>query len=190
MRYRLYSIAVGALLFADCTQVAPPPATAPDQTLLRLREFKSFADSLAADDEKLKHLEALNGVLTQADLPTVEAFALTPEGKPFAFAFARLLIERGRYDSAANLIVTFMLDIPQERDYRMWKWWEFSFGSRPDYSDMSIQMADSLVSQFNAGPLERRIVVAEIFSKGADAAALSPPDFRKLIFSSSPAKSP
>src|SRR5665213_2057969 len=109
-------------------------------TVERLRGFVVVARQKdITNDALLKALNDLSQQVKDEHLATVETFALTEEAKPATWAFARILVERNRYDGAADVIVTSLLSEKKNRGYSMWKRWEYFFGEREDYKEMSRQ---------------------------------------------------
>src|SRR4051794_17958961 len=117
--------AVWFILAAACSQNASPASRANEATRERLHRFmETFNRDSLADEAILAQLNTLNEQLVDADLSTVEEFALTDEGKAAAWLFAKVLVDRTHYDSAARLFVTSLEEPQENRQYRMWKFWE------------------------------------------------------------------
>ncbi len=132
-------------------------------------------EKLAADADKL------NRAIDDRHLPVVEQFALSDEAKPATWAFVQILVDRGQMDAAAHVIVHDLLSEPENREYRMWKWWDYHFSERADYKEMNLRIGESLLRQFETGTPEERLVVAELFGKGPEEAKLTVDEFRKAI---------
>lgn len=151
-------------------------------TIERLRAFSRYVLGDDVDDAMcIRKLIELNEQVKDDQLRTVEAFALSEEGQPAAWVFARLLVDRNRVDSAANVIVTALISDKDDRRYRMWKWWEHTFGQRKDYKAISRKMTDALLRQFALGGAARKEVIAELFGKGKVEANLTADEFRRAI---------
>jgi hypothetical protein len=184
-RAELQGLMTADALAQEKPKQSPNPGKQPqlhDETLKRLREFLGTARQKDINDENiLKALNELNQRVKDEHLVTVESFALTDEAKPIAWALTRLLVERKRYDGAADVIVARLVSEKENRQYRMWKWWEYSFGQREDYKELSRKITDSLLRQFSRGGAGRKQVVAELFGKGAAEAKLTVEEFKQAI---------
>jgi len=183
MRWTLLILA----MFVTGCATAPPMD---ENTVTRIRQFKTNVEQNPLDDAKVRaERDALNHDVTDYNLLTVEQFAQTPEAAPVAFPLAWILVDRHHVDAAAGVIVTALLPDPTNRQYRMWKWWENQFAQRPDYEQLNHEMIEGLFKQFEEGPLDRRLVVAELFDLGPAEAALTPAQFRAKAFpTTQPAK--
>ena len=165
-----------SLLLCGCIGQAPSP----EVTLDRFRaEQKSLMHEHLSPDEAKKEFVAFSGSLSDADVTALEGYALSPEGLPAAFAFLYPLVDHRRFDTAATLVITSMLDVPEDREYRMWKWWETFLGERPDYMQLTRQFSESLLKEYAMGNLARRQVVAQLLGRPAGDAVLTPADFRR-----------
>ncbi len=148
----------------------------------KVRALAAAVQNPAENDASTsREIEELSRVLKDEDLPTVEAFALTPEGRDTGFSLARIFVDRGLFERAANVIVYYFLTEPDNREYTMWKWWEHHFSERAAYAEMSRQMKDALLLKFEHGEMPQNLVVAELFGKGAAEARLSAIQFRATI---------
>jgi hypothetical protein len=178
---RLSTLLLAAFLLGDChghhssaeAQAEDPsakPVTAqppPDATTLdRLRAFKLLVKKApTADEQILSALTELSKSIPDDRLSTVECFAATDEGSAIAWSLARLLSDRNRLDAAAEVIVSALSADPENRQYRMWKWWEFSFRERADYDQLTRAITESLLKQFERGPKDRRIIICDLFGR-------------------------
>jgi uncharacterized protein (TIGR03067 family) len=152
-----------------------------EETLKCLRRFVIAASKDDASDESvLKAFNELSRQVKDEHIATVEGYAVTDEAKPVAFAFGRLLVERKRYDAAADVFVTALANF-RERQYAMWKWWEYSLGERKDYKELSRQIADALLRQFAKGSPDRKLIIAEVFGKGPTEAKMTVEEFQRAI---------
>src|SRR5687768_14633310 len=155
------------------------------KTLERLREFvktqEAFRDSPAADRQPWLACDRLSRRTRDHELPEVEAFAMTPEGKGVRWLLVFILIQRDRFDAAANVLTCEMTEAPDDREYRVGKWWWHHFNERPDYEEMSWKLADSFVRRFERANEAERLAIAETFGKGRPEAGLSAGEFRKAI---------
>ncbi len=152
------------------------------ETIEKLRRFKRLHEEKPRDDETgLRAMSALSSEIPETQLSTVEQFAATEEAEPVVWPLIRLLVERGRLEAAAGRIVDTLQRNPEQRKYRMWKWWEYNFGDRADYMELSRKIGDALLDEFAKGPNERKEVIVEIFGKGPAEARLTPEQFRGII---------
>jgi len=173
-----------ALVIVACTPAPMAPKVDKTATFDRLREFQHSMMTKKGGllpDEAKEMLKQFNTRLTDAEMPLVEEYALTNEGLPAAWAFAWFLADRGHYDAVANVMVTSLLETPEDRQYRMWKWWETFFGERENYKEMSRHIADALLKQFAEGTPARKLVVAEVFGKGEPESKWTLAEFKKAI---------
>ena len=152
------------------------------ETLKRLREFVAIVRPKDTENEVvLKALDELNRQLKDEHLATLESFAVTEEAKIAAWALARILVERKRYDGAADVFVTRLAAEKGDRQYRMWKWWEYNFREEKNYEELSRQITDALLRQFDKGSPDRKQAIAEVFGKGAAEAKLTAKEFKQVI---------
>jgi hypothetical protein len=149
-------------------------------TLLLLKDFAAKAPSMK-DNDALAALKELSKKIPDERLPVVEKFSLNDDAKDLRFGFAFLLVERASYDPAARLIAKSLSEEEKDREYKMWKWWEFSFGKRKDYKELTHRITAALLRQFDKGDEKTKIVVAEIFGKGKTEAKMSLGEFKKSI---------
>ncbi len=164
------------------TQPAVPDTQPADETLARLRAYVEFSRGEVVHDEQLAaEAEKLYRTIDDRQLPAVEQFALSDEAKPVAWVLIYLLVDRGQMDAAAHVIVHDLRTRPENRRYGMWKWWEYRFGERTDYMDMSRRIGESLLRQFETGTPEDKLVVAELFGKGPEEAKLTVDEFKTAI---------
>ena len=167
-----------ATLAASCSHpaaLAPPPT---DPFLLRLRTLRLRVETRAGEIALQEECDGISRSMTVADVATLERYAASSEAKPFSFLWARLLVQRERYDMAARVIVSALADEPENREYRLWKWWAVSFKERPDYKQMTQRLDSGFLKEFATGPEARRLVVAQLFGKGAAEARLSVEEFK------------
>jgi hypothetical protein len=176
---------VVAALVQDKPAQSPSPSNQPNLHTDTLKLLHGFLAAARQNDMKdeiiLKALKELHRQVKDENLATVESFALTEEAKPVAWALAGFLVERKRYDGAADVIVTRLVSTKDNRQYAMWKWWEHNFEEREDYKNITRQITDSLLRQFAKGSADRKRVVAELFGKGAAEAKLSAEEFKRAI---------
>lgn len=147
-----------------------------------LEDSDPGADSLT-DQDRMVFKAAVDFGKTLSDKECFAAteFALSDDGKSLRWLLAYLMVDRGRFDDVARLVVADLRDDIENRSYRTWKWWEVSFGERKDYMRMSRQFGDALLRQFDAGNDETRIVIAELFGKGSEEAKLGLAEFKRAI---------
>ena len=153
----------------------------PDAATIEL--LKSFAAKLdrTHDVTALRQIKEFNESLADAQLPTVEKFAVSDDGKELRWAFTWILADRHRYDATAHVITKTMSEVTKDREYRMWKWWETMFGERDDYKKMSHEIATAFLQRFEKGEDSEKLVIAEIFGQGEKEAKLSVNEFKKAI---------
>jgi hypothetical protein len=171
---------VGAFSRPSTSSTTTPVAT-DARALASLRALTELPFRSPSDDEVLQALRDVGQSISDDQLTTVEQFALTDEAIAIRWLLARLLVERGRFDAAANVIVTGLLPEQANRKYMMWKWWEYSFRARPDFADLSERIAHALIQQFAEGTVERRQVVADLFNLGATGPHMTVPEFRRAV---------
>ncbi len=150
-----------------------------DQTLTLLRKFADKLPTMKVD-EFLAATKELSKKIPDEQLPKVETFGLSRDAKGMRFAFVPLLVDRGKYDSAARLIIKDLDESGKDREY-MWKWWETMFGERKEYKELSHQFGEARLRQFDHGDDKTRLIVAEIFGKGEAETKMSLDDFKKAI---------
>ncbi len=140
------------------------------------------ADSLADTDRMiLKVVTNFGKTLSDNDFNIAVEFAISAEGKPLRWVLAGLMVDRGRFDDVAKLVVADLVDDPENRSYRNWKWWEANFGDRENYDRLSRQLTDALLGRFDGGNDEERLVIAELFGKGKEEAGLGLAEFKRAI---------
>ena len=155
------------------------------ELLDRLHQFviveDAFADSPAADRQGWLACDRLSRRIRDDQLADLEAFAVRPEAKNVRWMLAKILVQRKRFDGAAHVMVRALTEEPENRDYQMWKWWEYHFKDRPDFDEMNWRIGEAFLHQFEKGTAEERLAISETFGKGRLEAEMSPSDFRKTI---------
>ena len=198
MRMSRVFLASIALVGLSCArELTPPPSIAkntpiaattqtitlhasPDAaTLQRLRTFKSVSMH-STDQAADSMLEAINPTIPDNQLEAVANYTKSEEGKPIAWPLGKLLVERGRFDLAADVFVTSLANV-DDKQYGMWKWWEYNFRDRPDYDQLSWKIGDAFVTLFSTSTSANKRVIAEIFGKSAEDAKLSALEFRQMV---------
>lgn len=149
-------------------------------------ETRMSGEKTAAEiDDQFKiiagELNKLSKNIAEAQLPAVEAYALTKQGEKLRWWLAFFFVERGKFDSAAHLYVEDLVHRKEQRSYVMWKYWESYFIERKDYRDLSHRISISLMRQFETGNAEYKLVVAELFGKGEAESKLTVEEFKKAI---------
>jgi hypothetical protein len=147
------------------------------------------ADEAAAADSDftiqdcmvLKATLTFGRTLSDHDLDTAFAYSMAPDGATSRWLLARVMVDHGRYDSAAELLVTDVEARPEKASTRVWTWWQEGFRRRADYSSMSLQFTDALLRQFVAQTASGKLAVARIFGKGEAEAALPIEPFKAAI---------
>lgn len=168
------------IIIPSAASVYAQPAQKEDETLRLLKDFAAKAPTMK-DNDALAAIKELSKKIPDDRLPIVEEFGLTDDAKDFRFGFVYLLVERNRFDSAARLIVKRMAETEQDHEYIMWKWWEGNFGERENYKELSHQIGDALLRQFDNGDEKTKLIVAEIFGKGKTEATMNLSEFKKAI---------
>lgn len=139
----------------------------------------------AHGDEQLTRaipaIKDLSAKISDDHLSAVEQFALTKDGKTVRWVLARLLVERDKFDFVAHVLVADLAENKDERSYRMWKWWEYNFGERKDFMELSRKIGIALIEQFENGNADYKLVVAELFGKGEAEAKLTTNQFKTAI---------
>ncbi|MDB6137723.1 MAG: hypothetical protein JWO94_795 [Verrucomicrobiaceae bacterium] len=93
-----------------------------------------------------------------------------------SWALLPVFVIKGRMDIVAE-IASITLAREDNRQYRMWKWWETLFGKQPDYSHLSRNLGRAFLKRFEEGDQEERMVIGSIFGeKSTDVE-----EFRKFI---------
>ncbi len=139
------------------TSCAHRPVTPSDNIEL----FKKIVRSGAHDEAKFADLKKLSPKLSDADLLEIETIGRKEDG---SFAAVYLLVSRGKFDSAVQLIAG-ALKVGSNRSYSMWKWWEDSFRERKDYNELSQKLGNAFVKLFERSDEDIRKVIADIFDK-------------------------
>jgi hypothetical protein len=165
-----------------CAQIAAekPDTDRQQEVNATLTQFAAKMKS-ASDKQAKQALTELNQRIRDEDLAQVEKFAAGKDAIGLEIAFAWLLVNRERFDSAASLMVQDLIAAKNNRRYAMWKWWEHHFGERKDYRAMTWKITDSLLLQFEKGNDDQKLVVAELFGKGKNEAKLTLQEFKKAI---------
>ena len=110
----------------------------------------------------------------------MEAFSLRDSSRPAAFAFARILIFRGRYPVAARITLG-NLERDENPAYVMWKWWNHSFEGRPRSAELGRGFMDAIFQEFERGDAPTRLLIARVFRKGEPESRLSTEEFKQAI---------
>jgi hypothetical protein len=145
--------------------------------------LKQFCDEIKSDttfDVGFRQLAELSKKIINQQLQTVEQFALEKEAEQVRWFLVMLLVERNQFDGAARVIVQGPIG-EKDKDYILWKGWDHFFGKRIDYRELSLQLVDALLRQFEKGEAQQKLVVAELFRKGPAEAKMDVEDFKKAI---------
>ena len=165
-------------------------ATQNTKTLARLRQFvaveRTFLDSPlgleAADRQVWLACDRLSRrICGTTSCPRSKSSPVGPEAAEVRWLLAGILIQRNRFDVAAHMLVCELSEDPENRDYRMWKWWYYQFKQRADREEMSRKITEGFLLQFERGTPKERRVIADIFGRGREEAEMSPSEFRKAI---------
>jgi hypothetical protein len=177
------AIPVVLLLFPSLARSQQPLPKG--KTFARLEQYvaisEAMKDSPARDRQGWLLVGRLSWQTSDEHLSEVETFALRPEAKPVRFCLAGLLIQRKRFDAAARVIVCELNERKGDRQYGMWKWWEYHFRERADYEELSLKITDGFLHQFEHGTEDERITIAEIFGLGLQEAHMTVANFKMAI---------
>jgi hypothetical protein len=135
------------------------------------------------DNDKMafKAFLEFSATVNDGDLEAVAGFAVSKDGASIRALLVGLLVDRGRFDAAASAVVVDLVAKPKDREYRLWKWWEWTFSERKNYKELSRSFSDALLRQFDTGSAETKLAIAEVFGKGAKEAKLSLQQFKDAI---------
>jgi len=139
------------------------------------------SDFTIQDCMVLKATLAFGRTLSDHDLDTAFAYAMSADGQTSRWLLARVMVDHGRYDSATQLLVADVAARPDQASKRVWRWWQQGFRRRADYSSMSLEFTDALLRQFVAETASGKLAVARIFGKGEAEAALPIEPFKAAI---------
>jgi hypothetical protein len=151
------------------------------RSLTALRQFVADTALLKDDKKVLQALDELSKKLPDDQLPVVEQFAVSDEATEFRWPLAQLLVDRKEVKRAGRVITKALVEDQGDRQYHLWKWWEFLYGNRNDYKDMTWELTDELLDQFGRGNHDCKLAIAEVFNKGAEEAKLGVEEFKKLL---------
>lgn len=146
-------------------------------------EAKLFSDDLTDRDRMaFKAVMDFGKTVRDEDLDTVVQFSLSSEdSRTVRWPMAWLLVERKRLDAAAQIIVLDLVKNTENRSYKMWKWWAVVFGIREDFKILSCDFRAALLRKFDSGDPDSKLVVSELFGKGAAEAKLGLAEFKAAI---------
>lgn len=157
------------------------------ETLALLKEFsQSIMPALnkIPADEAVKKMDVevkrLSKGISDQQLPALLKYALSKDGERIAWVLGYLFVERDKYEFVANVFVNSLFAVKENR-YSMWKWWEVSFGEKPDYEARSRKLSLALMRQFEKASAENKLVIAELFGKGDAESKLSVEEFKKAV---------
>jgi hypothetical protein len=179
----ILGIALVLLLSSVIAQAQPTEQDT--KTIASLKRFvsdsRAVEDSPAADRQIWLLFARLSWRTHDDQLPQVEAFALRPEAKPVRWCMAALLIQRNQLDAAAHVIVHDLAEDEGDRQYKMWKWWDFHFKDRANFQELNLKFAEALLHQFEKGTDSEKVAIAEMFGSGKQEAKLNIDDFKTAI---------
>jgi hypothetical protein len=115
------------------------------------------------------------------DLEAVASFAVSKDGASVRCLLAHLLVDRGRFDAAAKVVLFDLVADPENRSYRLWKWWEWNYSDRKNYKELSRSFCDALLGQFDTANAETKLAVSELFGKGEKEAKMPLQQFKDSI---------
>jgi hypothetical protein len=159
-------------LLAAC-QHTPPQDSVP----ANLAALQQVVESDATDDTILTAIEKFNHSISDAELGQVERFAKAHAAGRMGWPLLYVLVVRHRFDSAVEVAVIHLSKQKEDRQYRMWKWWEHSFSGRKDYAELNKEVGQAYLRLFNNSDQAKREVIADIFGQKN----LSPQEFKELI---------
>lgn len=119
--------------------------------------------------------------LSKENVETMTQFALSEDGISSRWLVAQMLLNLEHYNSAAKVVLSYVIINPEERRYRTWKWMHVTFSARKDYQTISLQFTDALLHEFEIGDSDTKLAIADLFSRGADDAKLTLEEFKKAI---------
>jgi hypothetical protein len=139
---------------------APPAISSEDRRFLESRGIATEGYA-PADLAVIVALERFDATLSEDDLPALEAFGLSPEGRTLGFGIVRILAERRRFDGAAQVLVATLSGREEVSSAAFAQWWELGFRGRPDYEPFTREFASALRRLGETGtPEQCRIVEA------------------------------
>jgi len=165
-------LALALLALVSLTACKSTPQQSIESQLL---EFKQTCEH-SNDKEIGAALKQLEASIADKNLLKVENFARVNAETAVAFPMIHLLVVRGRFETAAEVAIK-ALTTKENRQYVMWKWWEYNFGERNDYTGLSRQIGLAYLQQFEKGDLSTRAVIADIYGRKN----LSVDEFKKVI---------
>jgi hypothetical protein len=92
-----------------------------------------------------------------------------------------LLIERGKYDDAALVIIDCFAHDQVRRSKGMWRWWKDNFEGRANSKEMGRNIVDAILRVYDSLPQQRRFIVLEIFNQPPENVRLTGAELRKKI---------
>ncbi len=103
------------------------------------------------------YLDQLGKLTKDSDIRFIEEHARQNKESLMAWPMARVLILLGSYDVAVEVIVVALRDA-EDPMYRMWKWWEHSFGELESYPRMSAEIGRAFLAHFDRDPGSRELI--------------------------------
>jgi hypothetical protein len=170
-----------ALLVVAQVAANPQAEQQKAKSLTALRQFVADTALLKDDKKVLQSLDGLSKKIADDQWPVVEQFAVSDEATEFRWPLAQLLVDRKEVKRAGRVITKALVEDQGDRRYHLWKWWEFLYGNRNDYKDMSWDLTDELLDQFGRGNYDCKLAIAEVFKKGEEEAKLGVEEFKKLL---------
>lgn len=132
------------------------------------------------DEAGLAILSEISAATRDAWLCRIEAYALEEAPPEGALWLVKLLVERGRFEGAAQAAIRAV----KERDERrsvLWTWWDRNLRNRSEEADLRRRFTEALLVEFERGPGPRRRIVSELFGKGDAEARLPLEEFKRAI---------
>src|SRR5580765_657620 len=153
---------------------AEPSAADLDLAKAAKVNLRRFAPS---DQAGIVAILRFGATLRDEDLPAAVEFGASKDGRTVAFPLQVLLVLRGRMDGAARMTTAALLDVPRERrSYGTWKRWEYFFGRRDDFLQLSHDFTLALLRRFEQGDEKEQQVVQDLL----DAHDLTPAKVQEL----------
>jgi len=152
---------------------AAKTSSAPTMTMLTAEDLelldaaKVATDRFTPDDlGQLVDMLRFAKTLRDEELPAVEEFGASVEGRTIRWPLVFVLVDRKRFDGAARLVVASALLRPQdERSFATWKWWETAYGTRDDYFRITRDVSLALLKRFENGTDVERRAIADVLGE-------------------------
>lgn len=121
-----------------------------------------------------------NSVLRN-DIPLLVSFAISDEGISTRWLVAEVLIVLSLYDEATTVLLSYIILNPENRSYKVWKWWEHCSTEYGDKSPSIADFVDALLRKYKNGDIRTRLAIADILGVEQTAAFLSVDELKAKI---------